>query len=78
VIYLTPYIVKKSGDLQHLREMLSELEDIQQKYNAYVRKGLEKEESSWFESSPSDPSAPASKRVNAAPKSNLSILEEGK
>lgn len=79
VIYLTPYVVKKSGDLQHLREMLSELEDIQQKYNAYVRKGLEKQESSWFDvGASSDSQATTSKRVNGATKSNLSILEEGK
>jgi len=40
VIYLTPYIVKKSGDLQRLRSALSELEDIQIRYNSFVRRGL--------------------------------------
>ena len=41
VIYLTPYIVRKSGDLQRLRTALVELESIQTKYNSMVRRGLE-------------------------------------
>ena len=41
VIYLTPYIVKKSGDLKRLRAALAELEDIQTRYNSFVKKGLE-------------------------------------
>lgn len=41
VIYLTPYIVRKSGDLQRLRTALDELEDIQTRYNSFVRRGLE-------------------------------------
>jgi len=40
VIYLTPYIVRKSDDLQKLRTALMELEDIQTRYNAYVRRAL--------------------------------------
>jgi len=40
VIYLTPYIVKKSGDLQRLRRSLNELEEVQEKYNSFVRRGL--------------------------------------
>jgi general secretion pathway protein D len=43
VIYLTPYIVRKSGDLKRLRTSLSELEDIQTRYNTFVRQGLNKE-----------------------------------
>ena len=42
VIYLTPYIVKKSGDLKRLREALVELEEVQIKYSSFVKKGLEK------------------------------------
>jgi len=42
VIYLTPYIVRKSDDLRRLREALTELEDIQARYNELVRKGLER------------------------------------
>ena len=41
VIYLTPYIVRKSGDLKRLRTALTELEDIQTRYNTIVRKALE-------------------------------------
>jgi general secretion pathway protein D len=41
VIYLTPYIVRKSGDLKHLRKMLSELEEVQGRYNEYMRSVLE-------------------------------------
>lgn len=41
VMYLTPYIVRKSGDLKRLRTALMELDDIQDRYNAYVEKGLE-------------------------------------
>ena len=41
VIYLTPYIVRRSGDLKRLRTALIELENIQERYNTYVRAGLE-------------------------------------
>ncbi len=41
VIYLTPYIVRKSGDLKYLRSMLSELEEVQGKYNEYMRSILD-------------------------------------
>jgi len=41
VIYITPYIVKKSADLQRLRTALTELEDIQMRYNSFVKRGLE-------------------------------------
>ncbi len=41
VIYLTPYIVRKSGDLKRLRAALTELEDIQTRYNTFVKRGLE-------------------------------------
>ncbi|KYJ86958.1 type II secretion system secretin GspD [Sulfurovum riftiae] len=42
VIYLTPYIVRKSGDLQRLKEMLAELEEVQIRYNRLVESALEK------------------------------------
>ena len=41
VIYLTPYIVRRSDDLQKLKSMLSELEEVQGRYNAYMRSVLE-------------------------------------
>jgi len=40
VIYLTPYIVRKSGDLSRLRKALDELENIQTRYNTFVKRGL--------------------------------------
>jgi len=43
VIYLTPYIVRRSSDLKRLRKSLEELERVQRKYNNLVRKGLEGE-----------------------------------
>jgi general secretion pathway protein D len=42
VIYLTPYIVKKSTDLVTLRKNLDELDSIQEKFNKIVLDRLEK------------------------------------
>ncbi len=42
VIYLTPYIVKKSTDLVTLRKNLDELDSIQDKFNKIVLNALEK------------------------------------
>jgi len=41
VIYITPYIIKKSSDLTSLRTHLSELESIQQQYNKIIFEELE-------------------------------------
>jgi general secretion pathway protein D len=41
VIYLTPYIVRRSDDLQRLKRMLEELEEVQKEYNKIVFKHLE-------------------------------------
>jgi len=41
VIYLTPYIVRRSDDLEKLKKMLSELEEVQGRYNEYMRSVLE-------------------------------------
>ncbi len=67
VIYLTPYIVRKSGDLQKLKKNLAELEDVQKRYNAYVRKALEgKKKKKWYETPIfGSPSHPASNRIRA-------------
>ncbi|HSR73831.1 MAG TPA: hypothetical protein VLL31_03225, partial [Sulfurovum sp.] len=72
VIYLTPYIVRKSDDLQKLKNMLSELEEVQGRYNTLVRNALEERTGV----SASEPFVPASRRIERNPKSNLSILEE--
>lgn len=73
VIYLTPYIVRQSGDLQRLKSMLSELEEVQDRYNSLFRKTLEKKAGPFSSKSTS---VPASKRINRAPATNsLSILD---
>jgi len=41
VIYLTPYIVPKSGDLKRLKKLLTELDGLQTKYNSIVYNALE-------------------------------------
>jgi len=66
VIYLTPYIVRNSTDLHRLRTALSELEEIQMRYNGFVHKGLQQR----LKHTPS-------RRIRTQPKSNLDILESG-
>ncbi|MEA3417773.1 MAG: type II secretion system secretin GspD [Campylobacterota bacterium] len=68
VIYLTPYIVRKSGDLKRLRSTLSELEDVQNRYNAFIREALEeKNKPKWYEKSLfGNSSHPASNRVRSS------------
>ncbi len=77
VIYLTPYIVRKSDDLQKLRKNLSELEDVQERYNSYVRKALEgKKKKKWYESPFLDTAShPASNRVRASSSDGIYIPE---
>jgi general secretion pathway protein D len=70
VIYLTPYIVRKSDDLQKLKSMLSELEEVQERYNTFFEKALEEKTGV----STAETTVPASSR--RIKKSNLSILEE--
>ena len=50
VIYLTPYIVRKSGDLQKLKKILAELDEVQARYNQFVAKNLEKSNVRPFDS----------------------------
>jgi len=71
VIYLTPYIVRKSDDLQKLKSMLAELEEVQGRYNDLVRNALEERTGV----SAPEPFVPASRRIERKPKSNLSILD---
>ena len=78
VIYLTPYIVRKSGDLQRLRTALVELEEIQTKYNSFVRRGLEQKAGN--ESKVRGNGAKASNRIRRkqvrANVHNLDLLED--
>ena len=50
VIYLTPYIVRKSGDLQKLKALLSELDEVQERYNHFVAENIKKAGARPFES----------------------------
>ncbi|SFV52517.1 General secretion pathway protein D / Type II secretion outermembrane pore forming protein (PulD) [hydrothermal vent metagenome] len=57
VVYLTPFIVRKSSDLKRLRSALVELEDIQSQYNHFIMKALEsKKTKKWYDfgGTPSD------------------------
>ncbi len=72
VIYLTPYIVRESGDLQKLKSMLAELEEVQGRYNTLFNEALEEKTGVPVE----EANVPASRRIQRNPKSNLSILEE--
>jgi hypothetical protein len=62
IIYLTPYIVRSSGDLQKLKTLLSELDKVQEQYNTIVLAELEKRGSSAFSSRGS-----ASGRIRRSP-----------
>ncbi len=66
VVYLTPYIVRKSSDLTKLREFLDELNNIQAKYSRYIRQRLA-ENAGIDEYTP--PSSKFSAPVSSAPKS---------
>ncbi len=68
VIYLTPYIVRKSDDLQKLRTALAELEDIQMRYNAYVRRALNQGEGIEEKN---QELAPAHRRIQRRPSGSL-------
>jgi len=84
VIYLTPYIVRRSGDLEKLKEMLAELEEVQIRYNRLVEHVLEKNKgkkhgnsSKVFAKEPEYRSVPsASMSKNSEPTSNLDLLKQ--
>ncbi len=73
VIYLTPYIVRKSGDLHKLKSLLSELEEVQTRYNKLVQEALEGESGVSYSE---DNMHPASQRIRRTSGSNLDILKE--
>jgi general secretion pathway protein D len=70
VIYLTPYIVRKSGDLEKLKSLLAELDEVQARYNKLVQKALEGESGVSYSKS----SAPASQRIRRTHTDNLDVL----
>jgi len=75
VIYLTPYIVRKSGDLQKLKQLLAELEEVQKEYNKIVFEELEEGASDKTRDK-----VPASQRIKqpvpTAHSKNLQIIGE--
>jgi len=71
VIYLTPYIVRRSDELQKLKKHLEKLDKLQEQYNRLVERVLEKRVDG------EDSAAPAARRIKHhtnEPKSNLDIL----
>ncbi|SFV56947.1 General secretion pathway protein D / Type II secretion outermembrane pore forming protein (PulD) [hydrothermal vent metagenome] len=78
VVYLTPYIVRKSGDLQRLKEMLAELEEVQIRYNTLVEHALEKNKGKKNRIEMHTPQTNSEKPVSGSSKSghtsNLGLL----
>ncbi|MEA2047186.1 MAG: type II secretion system secretin GspD [Campylobacterota bacterium] len=72
VIYLTPYIVRKSDDLRKLKSMLSELDAVQERYNNFFEKALE--ENADVKSTASAESVPASNRIRRTHQDHLDLL----
>jgi len=83
VIYLTPYIVRRSDDLQKLKRMLAELEEVQGRYNEYIRSvldGKKSKKASFFGSNEdcetTRSATPSSTRPSSGGRSsNLDILK---
>ena len=63
VVYLTPYIVRKSDDLQKLKELLDELQEVQSEYNEYVYETLENKKKHKASRRISSEIHPASRRI---------------
>ena len=75
VIYLTPYIVRRSGDLEKLKSMLAELDEVQKRYNKLVYKALNGEtETSASGASASATHVPASNRIRRTHQDHLDLL----
>ena len=75
VIYLTPYIVRKSSDLTKLREFLGELDSIGAKYSKYIRQRLAERAGIYEETPPSSKfTAPAQSRIKPAHRDPLDVL----
>jgi general secretion pathway protein D len=76
---LTPYIVRKSGDLQKLKEMLSELEEVQIRYNSLVEHALEenknRKQTTMYNGEGSIISTPHNSSSNNRYLNNLDILQ---
>ncbi len=71
VVYLTPYIVRRSADLQELKSMLSELDEVQERYNRLVEKAIEGEGGV----SSSETEVPASNRISRTSENTAKVTE---
>jgi len=79
VVYLTPYIVRRSDDLEKLKEMLDELEEVQKEYNNYIYEKLEGDSKHKASRRISSGTQSASKRIlhnNTKSVSGMSAIEE--
>jgi general secretion pathway protein D len=77
VIYLTPYIVRRSDELQKLKKYLDELESVQREYNRLYDSVLEAKSKGELTPESDIVVAPASRRIKhqvSLPESNLDIL----
>jgi general secretion pathway protein D len=77
VIYITPYIIKKSSDLTTLRVRLAELEAVQQQYNKILLSQLE-ERTGSREDSRHETFSTTSNGKMASEKSYVPVIEEAK
>lgn len=71
VVYLTPYIVRRSADLQELKRMLSELDEVQERYNRLVEKALKGEGGA----SSAEVKTPASNRISRTSENTAEVTE---
>jgi len=72
VVYLTPYIVRKSGDLQKLKSLLSELDAVQTRYNKLVQNAIEGDTGETYSTKPTHRASQRIKRTTS--KKPLDIL----
>jgi general secretion pathway protein D len=77
VIYLTPYIVRRSDELQKLKKHLEKLEEVQKEYNRLIGKVLEERAEGGLPvvDTPTAASNRIKHQVIDVPKSNLDILD---
>ena len=79
VVYLTPYIVRRSDDLEKLKEMLDELEAVQEEYNSHIYEQLEEKSKHKASGRISSGTQAASQRIHheeIGEGADLSAIEE--
>jgi general secretion pathway protein D len=76
VVYLTPYIVRRSDELQKLKKHLEKLEAIQEQYNQLIGEVLEKRANG--ELPEVAPVAPSARRIKQVPNGPIKIYSDPK